>query len=367
MRVLSVCAASRVFFLRRGGVDHGGVQHLARGIHHGDLAARAVRGIQSQRHLAADGRLHQQRAQIGGEQRNGLLLRALRKIGADLALQRGEDQPLQRVVRRLFHQLAAGVGRLDKAVVEDALHRALRRGDAHLQKAFLFAAVDREDAVAGDARARLCVVVIHRVDRLLFRIGRLCADGGAALQIAAQALARRRVVGDHLGKDVVCALHDLLKIHVLRDVVLAPEFGVAQHLLPDGFRQLRQSLFPCNGCARAALGAVGAVDVLDLRKRCSAVQRLADLLGIDALFFNGGAHLAAACLHLAQICQAFGQCAQHLIVHRAGLFLAVTRDKGDGVALVDQRDDVAHRFLRGVKFQRKLFCDFQSGFLLNKI
>ena len=39
-------------------IDDGGIQHLARTVHNGDLAAHAIPGIQPHRHKSLDGRLH---------------------------------------------------------------------------------------------------------------------------------------------------------------------------------------------------------------------------------------------------------------------------------------------------------------------
>ena len=42
-----------------GGIDHGGVQHLARGVHHRHLAAHAVAGVEPHGHMSLHRRLHQ--------------------------------------------------------------------------------------------------------------------------------------------------------------------------------------------------------------------------------------------------------------------------------------------------------------------
>ena len=56
-----------LFPLAESGIDHGGGQHLAGGVHHGDLAAVAVSGVKTHGDEALDGGLHQQRLQIQGK------------------------------------------------------------------------------------------------------------------------------------------------------------------------------------------------------------------------------------------------------------------------------------------------------------
>ena len=54
-------------------VYHVGIQHLAGGVHHGNLAAHAVAGVQAHHGFAADGRLQQQLAQILAKHSDGTL------------------------------------------------------------------------------------------------------------------------------------------------------------------------------------------------------------------------------------------------------------------------------------------------------
>ncbi|MPN24514.1 hypothetical protein SDC9_171913 [bioreactor metagenome] len=44
--------------LSMGWVDHGGVQHLARSVHHGDLAPVSIAGVKPHGDPAPDRRLH---------------------------------------------------------------------------------------------------------------------------------------------------------------------------------------------------------------------------------------------------------------------------------------------------------------------
>lgn len=91
-------------------------------------------------------------------------------------------------------------------------------------------------------------------------------------------------------------------------------------------------------CAGHALFAVGLVEVLDTL----------ELRGLANLLFEFGRELALGVdeqndvlftlLKIAQVGQTLVECAQGDIVHAARGFLAVARDKGDGVALVDELD-----------------------------
>ena len=69
-----------------GRVHDGGIEHLARTVNDGDLAAVAVAGVETHSDLALDGRLHQQRAQVEGEHLYRALAGGIGKGGARLTL-----------------------------------------------------------------------------------------------------------------------------------------------------------------------------------------------------------------------------------------------------------------------------------------
>ena len=150
-----------------GRIDHGGVQHLARAVHDRDLAAHAVAGIKTHRDLALDRRLHQQRAQVGGKLADGAGAGRVGQVRSDLALKRGEEQPVIGVLgSRADKAHRARAGHNDGAV--DRLQRAVAlQLDGDLQEALLLTAVDGQDLVALQAGDRLGKVVVQPVDRIL--------------------------------------------------------------------------------------------------------------------------------------------------------------------------------------------------------
>ena len=89
------------------------------------------------------------------------------------------------------------------------------------------------------------------------------------------------------------------------------------------------------GHALFAVGLVEVFDTLELRGLANLLLKLGRefALGIDeqddVLF---------ALFKIAQVGQALVECAQGDVVHATRGFLAVARDKGDGVALVDELD-----------------------------
>ncbi len=96
------------------GVDGDGGEHLAGGIHHGDLAAGADAGINAEHGLPAQRRLQQQGAQVGGKDADGVRIGDLGQRAADVALHGGEEQPGEGIFAggaQLLAERAARVGR----------------------------------------------------------------------------------------------------------------------------------------------------------------------------------------------------------------------------------------------------------------
>ncbi len=109
---------------------------------------------------------------------------------------------------------------------------------------------------------------------------------------------------------------------------------------PDQVGKTLQALFLCDGRAGAAFGAIGAVEVVQLGLRLGGVQLRRKLLAQLALLRNAIFDLFAFFLQIAQGAEAFRQSTDDLIVQRAGHFLAIARDKGDGIALVQQTNGI---------------------------
>ena len=129
--------------LRRRRVDHVHVQHLARFIHHGDLAARAVSGIEAHDHTVAQRRLHEQGPQVQLEYCDGLLRGGFKELVFQLVLQRGVEQPAQRVPPGFQHKVARRRSRRGYGLLPHGGQRRIHIGfDGGAEYALLLAAVD---------------------------------------------------------------------------------------------------------------------------------------------------------------------------------------------------------------------------------
>lgn len=149
-------------------------------------------------------------------------------------------------------------------------------------------------------------------------------------------------------------------VHFIRYIIFCPELRVAQRLLLDGFRQLRQTLFPCNGGPRAALWAIGAVDILRFGQRFRRIQRLLQLCAQHPLLAQCLGDFALAFFQLTQIFQSLAQQTQHLVIHGTRALLAVARNKRNGASLINQLYDIFDIFRLQVHFLRQHFHNIQS-------
>ena len=105
--------------------------------------------------------------------------------------------------------------------------------------------------------------------------------------------------------------------------------------------------------ARLALLAVGLVEVLDALELCGRAN-LGLKLGRElALGVDEDDHVLFALLEIAQVGEAVAQRAERDVVHTARGFLAVARDEGNRVALIDEVDGG----LNGGGLEVQLFCE----------
>ena len=328
---------------RLGGVDHAVVEQLAGLVHDGDLAAGAVARIEREHAGAAHGACREQAFEILGKDVDGLGLGANGEFGAGLALQRGSHEALVAVGD-------SGVkdGREDALATGPAAAEA-RRGSgavdvhAHAEFALALTAVDSQHAVVGYTAQRLIIAVVRLVGGLLGGVGGLDDDVGGVLRKGAQ-------VGDVLGVLGYCLGHDVhrtgerllgrVEAGFLVDVCRG---GVERAALGRGLHDdhVGERLQAClAGLLRAghALFAVGLIEVLDTLELRGLANLLLKLGREFALGVDEQDDILFALLKIAQVGQALVERAQGDVVHSACGFLAVARDKGDGVALVDELD-----------------------------
>ena len=214
---------------------------------------------------------------------------------------------------------------------------------AHAELALALAAVDGQHAVVGDAAQRLVKVVVGLVGSLLGGVGGLDDDIGGVLRKGAQVGDVFGILGHRLGHDVGRTRERLLgrvEAGVLVDVGCG---GIERAALGGGLHDdhIGERLQTClAGLLRTghALFAVGLVEVLDALELRGLANLLLELGRELALGVDEQDDIVFALLKIAQVGQALVERAQGDVVHAARGLLAVARDEGDGVALVDELD-----------------------------
>ncbi len=198
--------------------------------------------------------------------------------------------------------------------------------------------------MAWDFSNRLQVVVIHLIDGF-FPDGRLRDHAADPRRQRAQPFAANGVVGDNLGDDIAGAgervlpgRHALLRVDKRRGERLRA--AVPELLSQQDRRQRLEAFLPRDGRPRPPLRAVGPVNVLDLRERGRAVQRVRHFLRQFFLRRDTLADLLPALVQVPEISQTVVELAQHLVVAGAGHLLAVAGNERDRASLVDESDDV---------------------------
>ena len=203
----------------------------------------------------------------------------------------------------------------------------------------------------------LAEVIIEPVDAVLIGRGFGLEHGLCGDEIA-QPAADIGVIGDHLGDDIrragECVLYGLNALfggYVIFSELL--RFGQAAALREEREGERLESFFFGDGCARAALGLIRAVDILKGGKGRGLVNGGRELIGELALLLDGFLHRVAPLLKPAQIFKALGESAQGRVIHRAVQLLTVAGDERDGVALVDELDDIIDMVLLAAKLAGK--------------
>lgn len=197
--------------------------------------------------------------------------------------------------------------------------------------------------MVGDAAQRFVIAVVRLVGGLLGGVGGLDDDIGGVLSKGAQVGDVLRVLGYRLCHDVGRTRERLLGrveagflVDVCRGGVECAALGRGLH--DDHVGERLQTCLA--GLLRAghALFAVGLVEVLDTLELRGLANLPLELGREFALGIDEQDDVLFALLKIAQVGQALVEGAQGDVVHAARGFLAVARDKGNGVALVDELD-----------------------------
>ena len=349
-----------LFPLGEGGVDHGGVQDLAGGVHHGDLTAVAVAGVQAHGHGALHRGLHQQGTQVQGEIADGTLARPVRQLGADLPADGGLDEPVEGVLGGLSDE-GAGIFAVQGRVADQGGADACGDGGSGLQEALLFAPVHGEDLVVLEPGDGGIEIIVEPVDGVGVRVCGGAGETAPAVVEGAELLADGGIVAEVLGDDVGGTgqgLFDGGHALVGGQIGIGQLLGRAAVLGENGGGQGFQALLPGHGAPGTALGLEGAVEVLHLGQSLGVFDGGGEGGGQLALGLNGPQDLLPPLLQAPQVGEPGLQGAQGGVVHGTVELLAVAGDEGDGVALVQQGDDIFNVGELLVQLRRQ---DFGNG------
>ena len=154
--------------LRLVRVDGAGIEQFAGGVHHGHFGAGAEAGVETEHGLAGQRRLAEQGAQVGGKDVDGVAVGLFAQFTAHIALDGGQQQPLGGI----FDGQAQLVGEGRKDILlelgcDGVAPVALVDLHAHLEDAFLLAAVEGQDLVRLEAVDAAFEGVIRLVDAFL--------------------------------------------------------------------------------------------------------------------------------------------------------------------------------------------------------
>ena len=266
----------RRFLSRKGEVTHVGGQHFAVFIHDSQLAAGTEARIHAQRHFALDRRGHEQLVQVLSEHLNGGGSGPVGQLGPNLPFQTGLDQPFPRVLTGRLHLPGGRTAFPNEGPFQNTNGGRLVHANCHFQKFLPFAAVNRQNTVAGKIAYLLRKVVIHAVDAVFvlsfFRFQHTSTESQLP-----QFLACVRVVAELLGQYIPGALqrvldrfNALVRLNKsLCDLLRRFLFFVLHQKLQG---QRFQSLFLGDGSAGAAFGAEGTVKVFQFRQRRGSRQ-----------------------------------------------------------------------------------------------
>ena len=183
-----------LFALGKRRVDDRRIEHLARRVDDGHLAAVRVAGVEPHRDKAFHGRLHEKRPEVERKVVNGRLVCRVGQHRPELALHAGRKKPVVAVLRRRSqkcHRRRAGL--YDASL--NQLHRfhpvQIQRD---LQIALLLAPVEGQHLMALELRDGLMEIIIKPVNGVFVLLRGFAFAQGAFLHPRAQALAKLRVV-----------------------------------------------------------------------------------------------------------------------------------------------------------------------------
>ena len=191
----------------------------------------------------------------------------------------------------------------------------------------------------------LAEVIIHLINALLLFILRRAGHNTLFHGRITHVEAMLRLVGDGLGNDVLRALKSLLRVlhllllrHVAARYVLLRLLGQGRGgiLRQNIFSKAIQALLLCHACPGLSLRAIWSVQVVHQDHGLRRLDLLFQLRRQLSLLLDGTENLFLLLFQVSQIGQSLMKVTKLLIIERSRDLLAVTRNEGDRVPLVDQ-------------------------------
>ena len=160
-----------------GGIDDCGIQHLTGSIHHRQLTAVGIAGVEAQHDLTLEGRLHKQMGEVIREDLDRAFTGVVKEIVSDLTLNGGSNESVIAVCHCRADILHGGRGsRRDDTVEKEIYRHIFGDGEGDLQKLFLLASVDGQNSVTGQFFHGLGILVVHGIHGIRLGVRRLGAQ-----------------------------------------------------------------------------------------------------------------------------------------------------------------------------------------------
>ncbi len=359
-------------------VDRVVAEHLAGGVHHGDLHAGPEARVQAHGGAGAGRGGQQQVPQVRGEHPDRLVLglgaQPAAQVDAEPDQHPGAPGPADGVAEPLVGRAAvvgdAEAGGDPLLVVaragQVAALVAVVRGQVEVQHLLLLAAQHRQDPVRGELGVRLGEVEVVGELRALLLLA--LADGGDQPAPAPHPLAQRAhqvgVLAEPLDQDRPGALQ---RGGAVRDGLVEVPRGQRRRVLrrvgEQGVRQRLQTGLAGDLGLGAPLRLEREVDVLQPRLGVGGEDPCPQLVVQLALRLDRLQDGGAALLQLPQVAQPLLQGAQLRVVQRAGDLLAVTGHERHRRTAVQQLDRRLHLPLADAQFLGDLPPDRLLGLL----
>ena len=338
---------------RRMGEDSGGVEQLAGGINHHHLDPGTQPRVEAQRNARAGRGRQQQVFQVAGEYADRLVFGGFAQLaeqfGFQMAKQLDPPGPAHNLVEPAISRAA---------LIDDAnglshqcltgMHGARRRfsvaqfqGDA--QHALVAAAQNRQRAVRRHLLQRLIVFeIVGKLGAfLLLADNHPGHDATVITQRAAQAFQQTGVLGKALHQDVLGPIQSGLGVRYALigiNITGSGALRIQRRISKQRISQRLQARLNGDLALGAALGLVGQVKVFQPGLGVGLANIAFQLRAQLALLGNAREHRGTPVFQFTQIAQALFEIAQLGVVQTAGYFLAVTGNKRDAGALVQQGD-----------------------------